>query len=104
MTTKKTNPRIAVIGAGPSGITAAKNVLDAGLGDGLVVFEASDAVGGNWVYREDVQHSSVYENTHTISSRYLSEYEDFPFPSMLLIICHTNISAATFKTMPSIFK
>jgi Flavin-binding monooxygenase-like len=71
--------RIAVIGAGPCGITAAKNVIEAGLGDGLVVFEKSDALGGNWVYREQVQHSSVYESAHTISSRYLSEYEDFPF-------------------------
>jgi hypothetical protein len=74
-------PRIAVIGAGPSGITAAKNVLQAGLGDGLVVFEATGDVGGNWVYRENVQHSSVYETTYTISSRYLSEFEDFPFPA-----------------------
>lgn len=76
----KQTPSIAVIGGGPSGIAAAKNVLTAGFGEGLVVFETSDALGGNWVYREGVQHSSVYESTHTISSRYLSEYEDFPFP------------------------
>lgn len=91
--TTKTPPRIAVIGAGPSGITAAKNVLEAGLGENMVVFEKSGALGGNWVYRSDDDndknddkddddsndHSSVYETTRSISSRYLSEYEDFPF-------------------------
>lgn len=72
--------RIAVIGAGPSGIAAAKECIQHGLGDGLVVFEKSDQVGGNWVFREDNTHSSVYETTHIISSKYYSEYEDFAFP------------------------
>ncbi|NKF23339.1 flavin-containing monooxygenase [Solimonas marina] len=73
--------RVAVIGAGPSGIAAAKECLAHGLGDGLVVFEKSDQVGGNWVFREQTGHSSVYETTHIISSKYYSEYEDFPFPA-----------------------
>ena len=72
--------RIAVIGAGPSGIAAGKNVFEAGLGDGLVVFEKSDQAGGNWVFREEAGHSSVYSTTHIISSKYHSAYEDFPFP------------------------
>lgn len=76
-----TTPRIAVIGAGPSGISAAKECIQQGLGANLVVFEKSDQVGGNWVYREDGQHSSVYTTTHIISSKYYSEYEDFPFPA-----------------------
>ncbi|PWN57347.1 flavin-containing monooxygenase [Abyssibacter profundi] len=74
------NERIAVIGAGPSGITAAKNVIEAGYGDGLTLFEMSDQVGGNWVFRDEPSHSSVYETTHIISSKYWSAYEDFPFP------------------------
>ncbi|HVT33952.1 MAG TPA: NAD(P)-binding domain-containing protein [Nevskiaceae bacterium] len=73
--------RIAVIGAGPSGIAAAKECIAHGLGDQLVVFEKSDQVGGNWVYREGAGHSSVYSTTHIISSKYYSEYEDFPFPA-----------------------
>lgn len=72
---------IAIIGAGPSGIAAAKECISQGLGDKLVVFEKSDQVGGNWVYREKAGHSSVYETTHIISSKYYSEYEDFPFPA-----------------------
>jgi hypothetical protein len=72
--------RIAVIGAGPSGIAAAKECIAQGFGDGLAVFEKSDQVGGNWVFRDQPGHSSVYETTHIISSKYYSEYEDFPFP------------------------
>ena len=72
--------RSAVIGAGPSGITAAKNLIQAGLTD-CVVYEKSDQVGGNWVFRPEPGHSSVYETTHIISSKSLSAYEDFPFPA-----------------------
>ncbi len=69
--------RIAVIGAGPSGITALKNLLDQGLD--AVGFEAGNEVGGNWVYTENDGHSSVFETTHIISSRSLSEYADMPW-------------------------
>jgi hypothetical protein len=72
------NKRICVIGAGPSGIAAAKNCLQAGLD--VVVFEKNDRVGGNWVFAAQTGHSSVYENTHIISSKTWSEYEDFPMP------------------------
>jgi hypothetical protein len=73
------NARVAVIGAGPSGITAAKHVLQAGVTN-LVVFEKNDQVGGNWVYSDDVGHSSVYETAHIISSKHLSQYADYPMP------------------------
>lgn len=69
---------VCVIGAGPSGITAAKNCLEAGLS--VTVFEKNDQVGGNWVFNATTGHSSVYENTHIISSKVWSEYEDFPMP------------------------
>jgi len=75
----KKNPRIAIIGAGPSGIAAAKNMLAVGL-DNLVLFDRQDQVGGNWVFQEDEGHSSVYETTHIISSKRWSQYEDFPMP------------------------
>ncbi|HEY6547921.1 MAG TPA: NAD(P)-binding domain-containing protein [Vicinamibacteria bacterium] len=71
--------RIAVIGAGPSGITAAKNLLQAGLRE-VVVYDRNPEVGGNWIYSPEPSHSSVFETTHIISSRTLSEYEDYPWP------------------------
>ncbi len=70
--------KICVIGAGPSGITAAKNLLDKGLD--VTVFDYGKEVGGNWVFNEEEGHSSVFETTHIISSRTLSQYEDFPMP------------------------
>ena len=71
--------KVCVIGAGPSGITAAKNCIQNGLD--VDVFEKNDKVGGNWVFNSKTGHSSVYENTHIISSKIWSEYEDFPMPT-----------------------
>ncbi|TQV70911.1 monooxygenase [Aliikangiella marina] len=75
----KKHKKICIIGAGPSGITAAKNCIEAGLE--AVVFEKNDKVGGNWVFNAKTGHSSVYNNTHIISSKIWSEYEDYPMPS-----------------------
>jgi cation diffusion facilitator CzcD-associated flavoprotein CzcO len=70
--------KACVIGAGPSGITAAKNLMDKGID--VVVFEKSNEVGGNWIFSEKISHSSVFETTHIISSKKLSQYEDYPMP------------------------
>lgn len=71
--------KVCVIGAGPSGITAAKNLRDEGME--VVVYDLGSDVGGNWVFTEEVGHSSVFETTHIISSKTLSEYADFPMPA-----------------------
>ncbi|MFZ9503264.1 MAG: flavin-containing monooxygenase [Cyclobacteriaceae bacterium] len=70
---------VCVIGAGPSGITAAKNLRDQGLQ--VTVFEQSGVVGGNWVFSDEPGHSSVFETTHIISSKALSQYDDYPMPA-----------------------
>ncbi len=57
--------RICVIGAGPSGITAIKNILDQGLE--VVAYDRNTEVGGNWMFNENESHSSVFETTHIIS-------------------------------------
>ncbi|PZX61035.1 cation diffusion facilitator CzcD-associated flavoprotein CzcO [Algoriphagus ratkowskyi] len=69
--------RIAVIGVGPSGITALKNLVDQGLE--VVAFDRNSEVGGNWIYSDEESHSSVFETTHIISSKTLSQYADFTF-------------------------
>jgi hypothetical protein len=74
-----TEQRVCVIGAGPSGIAAAKNLLAAGFRN-VVVYDRNGEVGGNWIFRPDESHSSVFETTHIISSKRLSQYEDFPMP------------------------
>ena len=72
--------RVCVVGAGCSGITAIKNLLQVGIND-IVCYEQQGQLGGNWVYTSEVSHSSVCETTHIISSKTLSEYLDFPMPS-----------------------
>lgn len=73
------DPRICIIGAGPSGLAAAKNLLQAGLRN-ITIFEKNNRVGGNWIYTARPGHSSVYESVASISSKTLSQLEDFPFP------------------------
>ncbi|MBY0432510.1 MAG: NAD(P)-binding domain-containing protein [Cyclobacteriaceae bacterium] len=70
--------KVCVIGAGPSGITAAKNLLDEG--HTVQVYDYGHEVGGNWVFSDKPSHSSVFETTHIISSKTLSQYDDFPLP------------------------
>jgi cation diffusion facilitator CzcD-associated flavoprotein CzcO len=65
-----------IIGAGSSGITAAKNLSESGIP--CEVFEREDGIGGNWYYGHP--NSSVCRSTHLISSKPLTEYTDFPMP------------------------
>ncbi len=76
---EKLEQRICVIGAGPSGIAAAKNLLDAGFRN-LVMYDRNQDVGGNWIFSAEGGHSSVFETTHIISSKKLSQYADYPMP------------------------
>jgi len=71
--------RVWVIGAGPSGIAAAKALLDEGY-ERVTVVDRGKEVGGNWVFDAESGHSSVFETTHIISSKRYSEYDDFPMP------------------------
>jgi dimethylaniline monooxygenase (N-oxide forming) len=66
--------RIAVIGAGPAGIVAAKHALDAGFE--VSVFEASDRLGGQWDTAAD--HSGVWPGMHTNTSRAMTVFSDLP--------------------------
>ena len=72
-------PKVAVIGAGCSGITAIKNLKEAGV-QHIMAYEQNDQIGGNWVFSVRESHSSVCETTHIISSKNLSAYRDFPMP------------------------
>ena len=71
--------RVCVVGAGPCGLTAVRNLEKSGIDD-LVCHEGYDAIGGLWAYSEDAQRPSVYDSAHIISSRRLSDFRDFPMP------------------------
>src|SRR4051794_16530449 len=69
--------RVAVVGAGPSGIVAAKYALEAGFD--VTVFEANDRLGGQWYTTAD--HSGVWPGMHTNTSRAMTAFSDFPAPA-----------------------
>lgn len=71
--------RIAIIGAGCSGLTAIKHLVEAGLHD-IVCYEKDDQIGGNWVYSTTPGRSSISKATHIISSKPMSQFSDFPMP------------------------
>lgn len=68
--------RFCIIGAGTSGLAVAKNFLAEGIP--FDCLEREDDIGGNWYFGKP--YSSVYETTHLISSKQLTEYTDFPMP------------------------
>jgi dimethylaniline monooxygenase (N-oxide forming) len=71
-------PAVCVIGAGSSGIAAAKALHERGIP--FDCFEKSDRVGGNWVFGNKNGMSSAYRSLHINTSRERMEYTDFPMP------------------------
>jgi len=74
----------AVIGAGPSGLAAAKESL--ARNPEVVVFEQRDWIGGTWkhsrepVDRRGVPDSAMYASVTANASRPFLEVSDFPIP------------------------
>jgi dimethylaniline monooxygenase (N-oxide forming) len=71
-------PTACVIGAGSSGIAAVRALHERGFE--FDCFEASDRVGGNWVYKNRNGMSSAYRSLHINTSRERMEYPGFPMP------------------------
>jgi cation diffusion facilitator CzcD-associated flavoprotein CzcO len=100
--------RICVIGAGPCGLTALKNVLQAGC-HSVVCYEENSGIGGNWAYTDDPDRISVHECSHVISSRRMSCFDDFPmpkdypdFPSHRQVLAYFTDYARAFQLAPHI--
>ena len=83
---------VAVIGAGPCGLSAAKELRREG--HKVVVFERQGQAGGTWVYNPTVEadplgsdpsrtivHSSIYASLRTNLPRELMRFRDYPFVS-----------------------
>lgn len=70
---------MAVIGAGSSGIAAARALHLAGVP--FDCFEVSDRVGGNWVFRNKNQMSACYRGLYINTSRTRMEYPEYPMPA-----------------------
>lgn len=70
-------PRVAIIGAGPLGLMALKNMREDGLD--ATAYDSRAWIGGLWNYSED-NKLSVAEFTVFNSSKYRSAASDYPFP------------------------
>lgn len=72
--------RVCVVGAGPSGLACARQMLDCGFD--VVLYERSAHVGGLWEYHEeDVDGmASVMRSTISNTSKEMSAFSDFPPP------------------------
>ena len=68
--------RIAVIGAGPAGLVAAKHALAAGFD--VTVFEAQGDLGGQWNSASPL--SGVWPGMQTNTSRWMTAFSDFAVP------------------------
>ncbi|KAG5680259.1 hypothetical protein PVAND_009778 [Polypedilum vanderplanki] len=102
--------KLCVIGAGAAGLAAAKNGLK--LNCDVTVFEQSNAVGGTWVYTDEIGkdkygldvHSSMYKGLHTNLPKEIMSFPDFPIPyqekSYILaedMLAYLNLYADNFK-------
>ncbi|XP_038650876.1 flavin-containing monooxygenase 5-like isoform X1 [Scyliorhinus canicula] len=76
----KMTKRVAIIGAGVSGITCIKCCLDEDLEP--VCFERSNDIGGLWNFQENVADgkASIYKSLIINTSKELSCFSDFPVP------------------------
>jgi Flavin-binding monooxygenase-like len=87
-------PTVCLIGAGSSGIAVAKALHERGIP--FDCFEASDRVGGNWVFGNKNEMSSAYRSLHINTSRERMEYSDFPMPKSYPDFPHHTHIAAYF--------
>ncbi|XP_077757784.1 flavin-containing monooxygenase 1 [Canis aureus] len=72
--------RVAIVGAGVSGLASIKCCLEEGLEP--TCFERSDDLGGLWRFTEHVEEgrASLYKSVVSNSCKEMSCYSDFPFP------------------------
>ncbi|NXY83279.1 FMO1 monooxygenase, partial [Alcedo cyanopectus] len=75
-----TRMRVAVVGAGVSGLAATKCCLEEGLEP--TCFEQSQDIGGLWRYTEHIEagRPSLYPSVISNTSKEMSAFSDFPYP------------------------
>ncbi len=69
---------VCIIGAGSSGIAAAKTLHERGLE--FDCLEKGSGIGGLWRFNNDSGLSAAYQSLHINTSRKRTEFSDFPMP------------------------
>lgn len=78
--------KVCIIGAGSSGITAAKTLKEKGIA--FDCYEKGSNIGGNWRYNNDNGMSSAYKSLHINTNRKVMAYSDFPMPDEFPMFPH----------------
>lgn len=95
------NKRVAIIGAGPSGLPAIRHSLLYGFTP--VCFEATEDIGGLWRYKEDQRTvrttsiASVMKTTVINTSKEMTAYSDFPPPPEFANFMHNTVLLEYFR-------
>ena len=76
--------RVAIIGAGASGLVAAKYAQENGLQP--VVFESKNTLGGIW--SPEHKHSAIWDGLITNVSRYMMAFSDHQHPENSEVFCN----------------
>ncbi len=101
----KSKIRVAIIGAGPSGLALARHLSK--LGIVYEIFEKHSDLGGLWNIGNE--NSPIYESAHLISSKHTTYFSDHPmpddyadYPSHRQVFAYLKDFAERWKLVPAI--
>ncbi|XP_077636766.1 flavin-containing monooxygenase 3 [Crocuta crocuta] len=82
--------RVAIIGAGVSGLATIRSCLEEGLEP--TCFERSEDIGGLWKFSDHAEEgrASIYHSVFTNSSKEMMCFPDFPYPDNFPNFMHNN--------------
>lgn len=87
----KSLPSVCIIGAGPSGLTAMRELKDRGIY--FDAYETRSEVGGLWQYSNIDDPHGLYHSLHTNISKKSMEFSCFPMPKSYPDYCHHTLIA-----------
>ncbi|MFW7377456.1 MAG: flavin-containing monooxygenase [Oligoflexus sp.] len=95
-------PKVCIIGGGSSGMITCKRLQDRGVP--FDCFEASDRVGGNWIFKNKNGMSAAYRSLHINTSKRKMEFKCFPMPDTYPDYPHHSLIAEYFENFIDHFK
>ncbi|XP_006872704.1 PREDICTED: dimethylaniline monooxygenase [N-oxide-forming] 2 [Chrysochloris asiatica] len=95
--------KVAVIGAGVSGLISLKCCIDEGLEP--TCFERTEDIGGLWRFKENVEEgrASIYQSVITNTSKEMSCFSDFPMPENFPNFLHNSKLLEYFRIVAKKF-
>ncbi|EDV20464.1 uncharacterized protein TRIADDRAFT_51000 [Trichoplax adhaerens] len=95
--------KVAIIGAGASGLASLKECLDEGIEP--IVFEKEEYIGGLWKYSEKIgKGGTVYRSTIINTSKEIMGFSDFPVPKDFAPFMHNRSVIEYFELYAKKFK